>query len=292
MSKILQKPRSMRTQLFALSLSIILIMSVLCSVILLYEYHSINALTSSLETINTFNRFSGALTQFEQTFNLYANSLNRSYLQDCHDLLDQLIQTSQAMTEEFPGESPILDNQLYIETYVSSARTPLAEANTLSEPQFWDSYSDISQQLDKINDNARHVQFFYLRNVFRLSDHAIELWNMQLRVSLIIVGVSLLLLLIFISRFIKSITTPVMHLVHSAKRIAQGDFSHSFTPLPSMKSEEIMLLTNTFAYMADTITKQMNALKDKIDLSERLHTLEMQNINIQLSLTEKEIYLM
>lgn len=115
---------------------------------------------------------------------------------------------------------------------------------------------------------------------------------MQLRVSLIIVGVSLLLLLIFISRFIKSITTPVMHLVHSAKRIAQGDFSHSFTPLPSMKSEEIMLLTNTFAYMTDTITKQMNALKDKIDLSERLHTLEMQNINIQLSLTEKEMYLM
>lgn len=127
----------------------------------------------------------------------------------CHNcvLIVAADESSGNFNRLFRGALRIIHNQFYfiavgadIETYVSSDRTLLLEANTLSEPQFWDSYSDISLQQDKINDNVRQVHFFYLRNVFRLSEHAIVLWNMQLRVSLIIVGVSLLLL-IFISRF-------------------------------------------------------------------------------------------
>ena len=56
--------------------------------------------------------------------------------------------------------------------------------------------------------------------------------------------------------------------------------------------DELSQLSRTFVYMAQTISCQMHELQDKIDLTERLHTLKMQNISIKLMLAEKEMSLM
>ncbi len=285
------KNRTLRFKLLSLVISVVMVIVLLCTFILIYELYSIGTLTDSLDTINTFSSFNASLSRFEQTFNLYANNLSRSHLQTCYDLIQVLSNTTSEMVIEYPGEESILTNQLLVETYVTDAKKLLDESASLSEQEFWNRYGQLEQQLQQINYNARHVQYFYIQNVSMMSSHAIDLWKLQLRITVFVVLLTIILIVLFISRFLHSLTTPIMTLVSAAKRIAQGDFSQSISPYPN-SSDEIMLLTNTFSYMAETITKQMHALQDQLVLSDRLHKLEMQNVNIQLSLTEKEMHLM
>lgn len=291
MNRWMRGKRTLQFQLFALLLGVVLIIVLLCSFILIYELYSIQMLTNSLNTINTVSHFSSTLSRFEQTFNLYTNSLNRSNLQTCYELLDELSDTALKMVIEYPGEESILSNQLLVENYITDVKSLLDESPTLSEPEFWQRNSLIDQQLQQINRNARYVQYFYIQNVSMTSTHAIELWKIQLRITIPIVLLAIIIIALFLVRFLRSLTKPIMTLVSAAKQIAQGVFPQDITPAPN-SSDEIVLLTNTFAYMSETITKQMNALQDQIKLSERLHRLEMQNMNIQLSLTEKEMHLM
>lgn len=291
MNRWMKSKRTLHFRLFTLVLGIVLVIVLLCSFILIYELYSIRLFTNSLDTIDTFNRFSATLSRFEQTFNLYTNSLNRSNLQTCYELAEELSATALEMVIEYPGEESILTNQLLVEAYITDAKNLLDESSALSEPEFWSRNSQLEQQLQQINKNARHVQYFYIQNVSMTSTHAIELWKMQLRITIFIVLLAIIAIVLLLNRFLRALTTPIMTLVSAAKQIAQGVFPQNITPYPN-SSDEIVLLTNTFSYMSETITKQMNALQDQIKLSDRLHKLEMQNMNIQLSLTEKEMHLM
>ncbi|MDO4546926.1 MAG: histidine kinase [Clostridia bacterium] len=283
---------SLRAKLFALCLCVILIMSLLCGLILFSEYQAIVSLTGSLNSIDSFYLFSSSLTRFDQTFNLYANSLSRIYLEDCYDLLDALERTSREMAEEFPDEVSIAENQALIGEYVSSSRALLDEGAALTEPEFWNRYDGIRARLHQIDANLREMQRFYLGNIASTSDDSLDFWRVQMRLSFMVAAICLCLLLVFIDWIIGSITSPVMRLADYAKRIAGGDFSRRFTAPARAGSEEIALLNDAVAYMSETIERQMQALQDKIELSKRLHALEIQNMNIQLSLAEKEMQLM
>lgn len=273
MNRWMKSKRTLHFRLFTLVLGIVLVIVLLCSFILIYELYSIRLFTNSLDTLDTFNRFSATLSRFEQTFNLYTNSLNRSNLQTCYELAEELSATALEMVIEYPGEESILTNQLLVEAYITDAKNLLDESSALSEPEFWSCNSQLEQQLQQINKNARHVQYFYIQNVSMTSTHAIELWKMQLRITIFIVLLAIIAIVLLLNRFLRALTTPIMTLVSAAKQIAQGVFPQNITPYPN-SSDEIVPLTNTFSYMSETITKQMNALQDQIKLSDRLHKLD------------------
>lgn len=284
--------KSLRAKLFALCFAVILVMALLCGGVLISEHRAIASLSDSLSTIDSFYRFDSSLSSFQQQFNLYANSLSRQHLRQCHLLLQALTDTSRDMASNFPQEASIAKNQALIEDYVAASTALLAEGSALTEPEFWSRYDENRLMLSDINENARRVQSFYLENISQLSARAMASWRAQLRLSLLVALISLALLLLFVNRFISSVTAPVLRLVQYAGKIAGGDFSQPPPPPARAGSDEISLLSDTFAAMAKTIDEQMCALRDKIDLAKRLHALEIQNMNIRLCLAEKEMNLM
>lgn len=231
MNRWMKSKRTLHFRLFTLVLGIVLVIVLLCSFILIYELYSIRLFTNSLDTLDTFNRFSATLSRFEQTFNLYTNSLNRSNLQTCYELAEELSATALEMVIEYPGEESILTNQLLVEAYITDAKNLLDESSALSEPEFWSCNSQLEQQLQQINKNARHVQYFYIQNVSMTSTHAIELWKMQLRITIFIVLLAIIAIVLLLNRFLRALTTPIMTLVSAAKQIAQGVFPQNITPL-------------------------------------------------------------
>lgn len=286
------KHRSIRFKLMIPLCMMIAIMLLLCMFILFSEYYSIHSLSDSLQIINTYNHYNTVLSLFDQSLNLYSNSLNREYLQHCYELMDRLSALSQKMVDEFPDELAIAQNQILIDTYITDSAKLLQESSALSEPEFWTRYNKITEQSGAIEQNKREIYPIYMQSMYAMSDYAVRRWNFQLSVTIILVIFIIILLVIIVNKLVISITSPLRHLYREATRISAGDFSRSFEPYQGSMSIETLQLSNTFAYMSATISKQMTALQDKIYLSERLHKLEMQNMNIQLSLTEKEMYLM
>ena len=67
MNRWMKSKRTLHFRLFTLVLGIVLVIVLLCSFILIYELYSIRLFTNSLDTLDTFNRFSATLSRFEHT---------------------------------------------------------------------------------------------------------------------------------------------------------------------------------------------------------------------------------
>ena len=283
---------TLRTKLLILPITVILIMSLLCAALLIMEYHASIMLTQSLDMSKNYNLFESALNQFQSAFTLYANSLDRKYLNDYYAQLESMLQYAEAMSTDFPDEEAVIRNSELITQYVNDTDALIANSATIPISEFASSIAKAEQIHNQIRENAQEVQMLYLQNVVQHSDQSIELWRVQMRASIAFVVLVLIVLLIAVNRIIRSIAAPILHLVDYAKRISLGDFEYPFAVPEQSKGDEIYLLTKTFVRMAETIKIQMRELQDKIVLTERLHTLEKQNISIQLSLAEKEMALM
>ena len=283
---------SLRRQLFVLCIFIVAVMGLLCGYVLLNDYHSIRALTYSLRSSTSFNNFYAGLTEFQQAFSVYANSLNRNDLNDCYLLLDRLDESSLAMAQEFPDVDIIQKNRWLIELYDQEAQALLNEAASLPEPTFWNRYDILCARLSEIDSNARQIHVFFLQKNALQSQRVTQRWELQFRLSMLILIICTVVLLLFTHRFLRNLISPIQLLANWARCIAEGDLSQRPEADARRHSVEIEQLYRAFSCMADTIRAQMNALKDQIEMAERLHTLELENVHYQLSLAEKEVALM
>ena len=100
------RPLSLRTKLLALTLFIVLVLSCLCAYILASEYHSVRKLSASLLASEAYDGFYSAFTRLQVSFNLYANSLNRTHLEDCRDMLGQMRFFLRENAGRFPQRPP------------------------------------------------------------------------------------------------------------------------------------------------------------------------------------------
>ena len=286
------KPLSLRTKLVALTLFIVFVLSGLCAYILISEYHSVRALSASLLTSETYDGFYNAFTRLQVSFNLYANSLNRTQLEDCRDMLEQMKVFAEKIQADFPEDANVASTVETVETYISLIGVLLDNSMTLPSPTFWQHVSESDALAQQITSGLGHINLLYLLRVSHASTQSLENWRVQLQVALVFFVCTLAALLLLLRRTIQGILSPVTRLAHYAQRISQGDFSYRFE-MPCVRHEdELSQLSRTFVYMAETISHQMHELQDKIALTERLHTLEMQNISIKLTLAEKEMSLM
>ena len=292
MKRLRRKPMALRTKLFILPIAILLVMSILCAIIMVLEYSAATTLSDSLDSSNHYNQFDIVLSRFRTSFNLYANSFDRIYLRECDDHLNQITACARLMMDDFPNEQIVRENNRLIEQYVVFSRDLIGNSAVLTVTEFWNQVAEGDKLLEQIHESARKVQLLYLQNIADKSDQSLATWETQMQISLVFIVVFLLILLFSINRVIESIISPIMRLVYYAKRISAGDYTYHFEAPSDADVDEISLLTSTFVQMSETISTQMHELQEKISLDERLHTLQLQHVNVQLSLAKKETALM
>lgn len=226
------RPLSLRTKLLALTLFIVLVLSCLCAYILASEYHSVRKLSASLLASEAYDGFYSAFTRLQVSFNLYANSLNRTHLEDCRDMLGQMRFFSGKMQADFPNDPQVALTVGTVETYTGLISALLDNSMTLPSPTFWQYVSESEGTAQQISSGLSYINLLYLQGISHASTQSLENWHTQLQVALIFVVCTLVALLLLLRRTLQGILSPVMRLAHYARRISQGDFSYRFEPPP------------------------------------------------------------
>lgn len=292
MKRMIRKSLPLRTKLMFLPLSIFFVMSLICAGILEIEYASITDLHDSLETSRKYNYFEAITCQFQTAFSLYTNSFDRKYLNDCLTYLEKLKDTSDQILSDFPADQNVIQSHVLVESFYGYASDLFANGTDLSTSEFLNAVMQIETYLADIKSSTHTLHIPYLIDIEKKSANAIERWHSQMQLCIVAVIVLLVFLLLFANRIIQNIVAPIFRLVYYAKRISAGDFSYRFDPPENADTDEISILTSAFICMSETIAKQMQELQEKFVLAERLHAMEIQNVNIRLSLAEKEMCLM
>lgn len=124
-------------------------------------------------------------------------------------------------------------------------------------------------------------------------DAAFKNWNCFNLFLIALMAVVFLIILLCTSNSIQKIAEPLSMLSGHAKEFEQGN-DQDETPEILLKNEysEIYTLSCAFIHMEHTIRDQITALKDKIELSKKVHALELKNISTHAALSQTENSLM
>ena len=118
-------------------------------------------------------------------------------------------------------------------------------------------------------------------------------WNVFNIFILILVSAIFLVIVICTLKSIQKIVEPLSLLSEHAKAFENGNsYDEAQSLLLKANYSEIYILTSAFVHMEKTIEEQIAALKDKIELSRKVHRLEMENMSVQVALAQTENSLM
>ncbi|MDO4275604.1 MAG: histidine kinase [Eubacteriales bacterium] len=118
-------------------------------------------------------------------------------------------------------------------------------------------------------------------------------WNIFNIFILVLLCIVFLIIFVCTSNSIRKIAEPLSLLSTHAKEFERGNYDDSTTDsLLKTGYSEIYILTSAFIHMENTIKEQITALKDKIELSQKVHSLELENMSVQISLAQTENSLM
>ena len=121
-----------------------------------------------------------------------------------------------------------------------------------------------------------------------------RVWRKHFAILLSVLLLFALFLMLFASRMLHRILDPILELTQMARdfheRIQGGELRAAGGG--ALKMRETQILSEAFDSMAETNLKQMKKLQDKIALDEEVHQLQMQNMQMQLSLAEANMQLL
>ena len=195
--------------------------------------------------------------------------------------LEKLKDTSDQILSDFPADQNVIQSHVLVESFYGYASDLFANGTDLSTSEFLNAVMQIETYLVDIKSSTHTLHIPYLIDIEKKSANAIERWYSQMQLCIVAVIVLLVFLLLFANRIIQNIVAPIFRLVYYAKRISAGDFSYRFDPPENADTDEISILTSAFICMSETIAKQMQELQEKFVLAERLHAMEIQNVNIR-----------
>lgn len=118
-------------------------------------------------------------------------------------------------------------------------------------------------------------------------------WNLFIGFIMLLICIIFLIIMLLTSGSIQKIARPLIQLSQHAKEIESQNYGDSVESLLAETSySEIYTLTSAFIHMENTIREQIEALKDKLELSKKVHSLELENMSAQVALAQTENSLM
>lgn len=118
-------------------------------------------------------------------------------------------------------------------------------------------------------------------------------WNLFTGFIIAFICIIFFQIILIASGIIKKISAPLIRLTIHAQAIEEQNYSDSIENLLHENNySEICVLTAAFIQMETTIRQQIEELNDKLDLSQKIHALELENMSAQIALAQTENSLM
>lgn len=274
-------------RIVAISMAVVFI---LCMATMAMEYRVLVNMKNTIEKNDIFAHFYETGEELNTALSDYFHTNQAAKREVCLEQKEKLETVSQEMRDAF------LDPQFQDNYYLTGSCLEIVEEllqtsqSLLSEEQM-KYYEEYEKVYGYIKENKNILNSVRADLISKACNRQFEAWRKQFFAIVLLVAATGFYLFAFSRRMIQDILRPIMILTEQARSFQNGNHMEAKMPEARIGITETAILTETFLEMAKTIEKQMRQLKDKIDLDRKLHQLEIQNMQMQMSLTETKMQL-
>lgn len=267
---------------------------IICVATMAMEYHVLVNMKATIEKNDIFAHYYEIGDELNNTLTEYIHTNQEAKKEVCLQRKEELATAAEEMKNAFQ-DPQFLDNYYLTDTCLEVVEELLATSQSLLSSEQMKNYEEYEKIYRYIKENKNVLNSIRADVISETYDLQFEAWKSQFLVILAIMVLSGIYLFVFSRKMIQEILLPITILTEKARCFKNGNHNgkHMEEKMPNTKIgiTETNVLTNTFFEMARTIDQQMQQLKDKIKLDQKLHQLEMQNMQIQMSLTETKMQL-
>ncbi len=251
------------------------------------QFHKIRD-TVSLQ--NQYTAFEPALIALQQEATVCFDELSVSSLPqlqtDCQALSDQ----AQLIHDAFPG-AQLQDTLLLTESYAKAIA--LLSESIAQGMQDFSQYRECTRLYNLLT--VQYPTTFSAENALLTEKMNLIFSNWNLFNIFLVLMICLVFLIFLLGAmdYVQKTVYPLSLLVQYTCELENGIYHEENSGLmTSAIYSELFILANAFVRMERTIRSQISALEDKISLSKKVHTLEMEKLAAQVALSQTENSLM
>lgn len=282
------KPMSIYRKISNVISRTLLLMLVTCIVLTFFSFRAFDKLYKLFDQQQTFFSFENVLNDLQNS--LVSQSSGGDVEEDEIRLFSDELSSIASSLPKYFSHAQFVDTQLLTEVY-------LEEANQLNE-------YFLNGESGKIPGTVEQVQKLYQELLMQykttetfekelINQNAEKIrndWSGQIIVVILFVCLLTGFFYLDSRRMVRRIVGPLLSLTNYANRISSGDFSAYIKAEDEDDSgEEVSRLIYAFTRMLDIIRAQMEELKEKMTLSQKLHDLEVQNMQMKVMLARAEM---
>lgn len=241
------------------------------------------------EQQQAYASYENTLIALEDTLQSYFNGTQHSQ-QELLNLAADFQNVSLLLPEYFP-HAQFVDTQLLAAVYLERVTQLIEELPEKPSSQLLASFDQTETLYNELLFQYQTTETVQKELMDLKADQINRRWLFQ--IPLILAMIIFIYLISFHEghQTVKRIVQPLTSLTSTADRISSCEGQEFFPPddLAPDTAQEICLLTAAFRHMSETISRQMEELKEKIVLAEKLHGLEIQNMNMKMLLAHAEM---
>ena len=201
----------------------------------------------------------------------------------------QLADVSEDVAEAFP-QAQFLDTRQLTARYLDKVQVTASRLSSGSRPEALESFEEVQSLYQELNLQYRTTIPFQIDIINRKAD--------EIRSHLAVQIPGIILLLVLAGGFslldgrqmVQRIVRPLTVLTEQTEQIPLENTKAPASQIPETDTaQEILQLASSFCTMSDTIREQMEQLRETIHLSEKVHALEMQNVQMQMEVAQAQV---
>lgn len=266
------------------------IIFVFCMVMMAVEYRVLANMKGTIEKNNSFVSYYEKGEELNNTLADYIHTQQEGKKEMCRQLKQEFSGASEEMSETFE-DAQFLDNYYLTDSYLDLVEKLLQTNESVLSQEQLKTYEDCKRVYGYIKENKNMLNSIRADIISRTYVSQFETWKKQFLFFAAIMALCGIYLFRFSSQMIRDILHPITFLTKQAERFRDGTYPAEQGQNMCSDVEETNILTAAFFEMAKTIRQQMQQLQEKMKGEQRLHQLEMQNMQIKVSLAETKMQL-
>ena len=291
------KPKSVYQKMAQIINHTLFLMLIISVISLFASGKSFSDFHNLFEQQQSFFSYENTLVSLQDMLQSYFNGAQYSQ-EDFLSLSSELEEMADALPRYFP-HAQFVDTKLLTQVYLQKVTQLIdsfsSQTNFELLPAFRDIQSVYEELLFQYQTTGSVQKEILNQKVYQISHY----WVIQIPVIIALLIITYAISSLEGRHMVKRIVQPLTCLTMLAEKISSGETENALQSsaaesltaefLSEDTAEEICLLTTAFQRMSETICRQMDELKEKIVLSEKLHALEIQNMQIKMSLAHAEM---
>lgn len=208
---------------------------------------------------------------------------------DVSQLCALLSDTTDDILEAFP-QAQFLDTRELTDQYLDKVQSTVSQLSSGNRTGALEAFQEAQTLYQDLNLQYRTTAPFQREIISQRAAEIRSRLSAQIPAVILLIFLAAGFFLLDGRQMVQRIVRPLTVLTYQTKHIPLEDTKVLTRQIPEDgTAQEILQLTDSFCTMSDTIRDQMEKLKETIQLSEKVHALEMQNVQIKIELDQAQL---